>query len=410
MIKKTLTVLLMEDNPEYAGLVERWLSPVNDIEFVLNWTDSLVAGLNRLAKGGVDAILLDLGLPDSHGIGTLTTVKMHASGVPIIILSGDDTQSLALQMVQEGAQDYIVKSACSSELLIKALQYAVGRSSHKTRDTASDKGTVIGVMGAKGGVGATTFACNVAVELRRQTGQATLLADLDVNAGLVSFLMKTEGEYSILDAVANIHRLDRSFWDGIVARGPDGVDIVRSPNLLGVDDADVRKIQHVLTLIRTFYHWTVLDLGRMTGLSLSLLDKVNELYLVTMGSVPALYEAKRTIGTLLKAGFEADRLRLIVNQVSTTQQFSGSELGRLFGVPVYAKLPGAAQELDDACAQGKPIGGNSEYGVQVARLARKIAGLPEEASGGPLAQLRSLAGKFRKNNNKDVAATTLTKQ
>jgi hypothetical protein len=88
--------------------------------------------------------------------------------------------------------------------------------------------------------------------------------------------MNTEAEYSILDAVANIHRLDRSFWDGIVAHGPGGVDIVRSPNLLGVDDADVRKIQHVLTLIRTFYHWTVLDLGRMTGLSLSLLDKVND--------------------------------------------------------------------------------------------------------------------------------------
>jgi Flp pilus assembly CpaE family ATPase len=412
MIKKTLTVLLMEDNPEYAALVERWLSPANDIEFVLNWTDSLMAGLNRLAKGGVDAILLDLGLPDSHGLGTFTTAKTHASGVPIIILSGDDTESLALQMVQQGAQDYIVKSACSSEILVKALQYAVGRSSHKTSgETAADQGTVIAVMGAKGGVGATTFACNLAIELHRQTDQAALLADLDLNAGLVSFLMNTEAEYSILDAVANIHRLDRSFWDRIVAQGPGGVDIVRSPNLLGVDDADVRKIQHVLTLIRTFYRWTVLDLGRMTGLSLSLLDKVSELYLVTTESVPALYEAKKTIGALIKAGLEADRLRLIVNHVAATQEFSGSELGRLFGVPVYAKLPGAAQELDDALTQGKLLGVNSAYRVQIASLARKVAGLPEEKSGGPLAQLRSLAGKFRKNNNnKDVAATTLTRQ
>jgi pilus assembly protein CpaE len=73
-------------------------------------------------------------------------------------------------------------------------------------------------MGAKGGVGTTTFACNLALELRRQADQRVLVANLDVNAGLVSFLMNTGMEHSILDAVANIHRLDHSFWNGIVAR------------------------------------------------------------------------------------------------------------------------------------------------------------------------------------------------
>jgi Flp pilus assembly CpaE family ATPase len=407
-IKNVLTVLLIEDSPEYAELVQRWLSPRNGVEFILNWTDSLGAGLDRLARGGIDVILLDLGLPDSQGLGTFTTAKIRSSGVPIIVLSGADTESLALQMVQQGAQDYIVKSACNSDVLIKTLQYAVVRSSQRaTEDIASDQGNLIGVMGAKGGVGATTFACNLAVELRRQTDQATLLADLDVNAGLVNFLMSTEAEYSILDAVANLHRLDLSCWDGIVAHGPGGVDIVQSPNLLGVDDAHVRKIQHVLAPIRSFYRWTVLDLGRMTHLSLSLLGRVSELYLVTTESVPALYEAKRAIGGLIEAGFEADRLRIIVNQVSTTLGFSGSELGRLFGVPVFAKLPGAAQELHDACTQRKLLSASCEYRLQVARLARKVAGLPEEIPGGTVSQLRSLAGKFRRNN-KDVAVTTRT--
>ena len=100
--------------------------------------------MNRLARGGVDAVLLDLGLPDSHGLETFNRAKMHASGVPIVILSGSDTESLALHMVQQGAQDYIIKSACDSKLLVKALQYAVGRSSQKVpEDSASDRGTII---------------------------------------------------------------------------------------------------------------------------------------------------------------------------------------------------------------------------------------------------------------------------
>jgi Flp pilus assembly CpaE family ATPase len=177
-----------------------------------------------------------------------------------------------------------------------------------------------------------------------------------------------------------------------------------SPNLLGVERREVGQIQDVLTLIRMFYRWTVLDLGRVASLSLSLLPKVSELYLVTTVSVPALHEAKRTIGVLMRAGLEPDHLRLIVNQVGT-QEFSGSELTRLFGVPVYAKLPGAARELDDACIRGQLLGTNSDYRTQVAGVARKIAGLPAEMSGGPVAHLRSFASKFRRSN-KDVAAAT----
>lgn len=125
MTNKTLTVLLIEDSLEYVELIRRWLSTKSDIQFVLDWASSLSAGLTRLAKGGVDAILLDLGLPDSRGPGTFDAVKTRASGVPIVILSAEDTESLALQMVQQGAQDYIIKSACSRDQLVKALRYAV---------------------------------------------------------------------------------------------------------------------------------------------------------------------------------------------------------------------------------------------------------------------------------------------
>jgi DNA-binding NarL/FixJ family response regulator len=76
----------------------------------------------------VDVILLDLGLPGSKGLETFTTARMQASGIPIVVLSGGDTESLALEMVRRGSQDYLVKSACDGETLAKALQYAVARS------------------------------------------------------------------------------------------------------------------------------------------------------------------------------------------------------------------------------------------------------------------------------------------
>jgi len=396
-MKKTLTVLLSEDSPDYAALVQQWLSLRAEIAFVLNWTDTLQAGLNRLKLGGVDVILLDLGLPDSSGLETFTRTRLQASGVPMILLSGDDSQQLALQLVQDGAQDYIVKGSCNGDSLAKAIQYAVVRNSSRAEKTAvemaSDQATLIGVMGVKGGVGSTTIACNLAVELRRQTEKKTLLMDLDLDGGMVGFLMNAESDYSVTDATANMDRLDVSFWEGIVAHCDGDLDVLRSPSTPGAAMPSAENLRQVLGLIRKQYHWVVIDMGRPSAFSLSLLDKLAELFLVTTTSVPALYEAKRAVDALRQTGFEGDRMKLIVNQLSKPQGISGSELDRLFGVPVYATFSAASKALHDACVQKKLLGRNSEFRLQMAGLARKLAGLPPEKLKSRVSQMFSFSEK-----------------
>jgi response regulator RpfG family c-di-GMP phosphodiesterase len=77
--KRTLTVLLIEDSPQYAHLVQHWLSDsAEGTGFLLNWTDSLAAGISRLERGGVDVILLDLGLPDCNGIESYRQTRARA--------------------------------------------------------------------------------------------------------------------------------------------------------------------------------------------------------------------------------------------------------------------------------------------------------------------------------------------
>jgi len=390
---------LIEDNAEYAELVQRWLSQREDATFILNWTDSLMEGMNSLTLGGVDVILLDLGLPDSDGLNTFTTIKTFAPGVPIIILSASDSESLALRLVQEGAQDYLLKSSCNSDSLAKAIQYAlvryVGPAPREGAPRLADPTRVIGVIGAKGGVGATTVAVNLALELRRQTAEKTLLADLDMHSGLISFLMNLQSGSSIADAVENYQRLDAMVWQGIAVRGPDELDIVRSPGLLGESELNSDRLRHVLTLIRPFYRHIVVDLGRLNRISSLLLDRVNEVFLVTTTGVTALYEAKRTITALRKAEFEGDRLRLIVSQHNNPQGYTGTDLDRVFGIPVFARLPDASRELNESVVRGKMLAENSEYRVQMAALARKLAGLPEKPVKGTVSQLLSFVEKLR---------------
>ena len=125
--KPKLTVLLIEDNPGDARLLQVMLAEVPAAPFALERADRLSTGLERLDKGGIDLVLLDLSLPDSGGIDTFVRAHEHAPHVPLIVLSGLDDEDFAIKTVQEGAQDYLVKGRYDSHLLVRAMRYAVER-------------------------------------------------------------------------------------------------------------------------------------------------------------------------------------------------------------------------------------------------------------------------------------------
>lgn len=123
----TINVLLVEDNPADARLVKECLSEAAGALFHLEYADGLATGASRLVRGGVDVVLLDLGLPDSQGLDTFHEFRARQPGVPIVVLSGATDEDLAVAAVEAGAQDYLVKGAASSQVLTRALRYAIER-------------------------------------------------------------------------------------------------------------------------------------------------------------------------------------------------------------------------------------------------------------------------------------------
>ncbi len=120
-------VLLIEDNPGDARLLREMLVEIGDAPFKLEWVDQLSKGLDRLTGGDIDAVLLDLSLPDSQGLDTFIQVHTQAPHIPITVLTGLDDTTLAVKAVREGAQDYLVKGKIDGNLLARAIRYAIER-------------------------------------------------------------------------------------------------------------------------------------------------------------------------------------------------------------------------------------------------------------------------------------------
>ncbi len=125
--EQCIKVLLIEDNEDDAELIRRILLKGISVSIDMERTDRLSSALERLAAEPFDAVLSDLGLPDSKGIGTFSRIHTKYPDTPIIVLSGLSDEELAIKAVQSGAQDYFVKGHVDGDLLGRSIRYAIER-------------------------------------------------------------------------------------------------------------------------------------------------------------------------------------------------------------------------------------------------------------------------------------------
>ena len=187
-----IRALLIEDNPGDARLIREMLREASaaHASVDLMHSDRLAAGLERLASGGTDVVLLDLSLPDSHGLETFARAHAATPTTPIVVLSGSDDEDLAVRAVQEGAQDYLVKGRVDGGTILRSIRYAIERGRleaarrqlERQRDeffssVSHDLRTPVAAIKAAVGVVLANEPANMPAALHRLLGNIDLAAD-----------------------------------------------------------------------------------------------------------------------------------------------------------------------------------------------------------------------------------------
>lgn len=127
MENKPIKILIIEDDPDFIFTVKERLKASKDLTFEVESSDSVSNGLKRLQAGGVDLILLDLNLRDSKGFNTLAWVTKRTEHIPIIVLTGEYDESIGLETLKRGAQDYLLKGQIDAHTLTRSIRYALER-------------------------------------------------------------------------------------------------------------------------------------------------------------------------------------------------------------------------------------------------------------------------------------------
>jgi pilus assembly protein CpaE len=281
-----------------------------------------------------------------------------------------------LQAMRVGVNEFIAEPLSAADFL-GAVESAVG---YQLAPVAPGK--VLAFIGAKGGVGTTTLAVNVATALAAGKSRPVLMVDLHIGShGDAALLLGVEPRFSIVDALENINRLDAAYLKSLIVHSKSGVDVLASPERPSLRHPDGTQVRHLVQRLAELYPCVVLDVPRSDFATIDALDALSSAILVVNQELPTVRRAAE-IGGLLRQRYGKDRVGTVVSRYDARADIGQDDIQRVVGLPVWATLPSDYRKVLAAANAGRPLvtDNHSRLATSVTQLAQKLGGTPRPAA------------------------------
>jgi pilus assembly protein CpaE len=338
-----------------------------------------------------DVILLSLEEPIARPLRTIEILTVAKPNAGIVVVSSINDREVMRKAMRAGARDFLNKPSSPEE--VQRALLAVYDSEQKKQilsEPESQKslhtGEVLVLFGAKGGIGKTTIAVNLAAAIANETKQRVALVDMDVQMGDVALLLSVVPERSVVDAAVNADRLAPDFLSSLLYTDRSGVRVLPAP-ATPEDSADLTAVQIgqiIEALSRTFDYVVVDTSPVLNDINLTILEKATLILLMTTPELPSLKRTKISLGLLLKSwNFSEEHIKLIVNYPYAHNGVMLSDIETTLDYPIFWKVPYDANVAQSVKA-GRPCletKQNSRFSRNVLELARAVCGLSQPARG-----------------------------
>ena len=328
--------------------------------------------------GSPEALLVDV-RNDRSILAQVGAIKRRYPSMGIAIVAKVLAPELMLESMRAG-----VTEAISEPLTSAAIQAAIGRV--MVHQTVPVQSRVYAIIGAKGGVGATTIAVNLAAALARVLDDS-LLVDLNFAAGDAGVFLGVEPRFTIAEALENTHRLDEAFLRGLVVRSRAGLDLLGSSPRIAPGTIEGVRLRMLLEFVTRYYHSVVLDVPRMDASLLSSLDSASGIFVVVNHELPTLRSAHRLVTTLRQR--YGDRVGVVVNRSDKGAEIGVDDIEKTVGLKIAHIFPNDYRQAVAAINKGQPLAESLQGRLPESfhAFARQLAGSTapgpaREANGG----------------------------
>jgi pilus assembly protein CpaE len=336
------------------------------------WTSDLTS-LLQADTAQPDIVLIDV-RGQNRLPSPLALLKRKHPSINVILIASAIDGSLMLEAMRAGVNECVAEPLAQTEMTA-AVNRLLGQ-----RTTAAS-GSVFAFVGAKGGVGTTTMAVNVATSLANPSAGRALLIDLHLVYGDAAVFLGADARFSIVDAVENLHRFDGAFFNSLLARTVSGVDLLASADRPSGNPIDPKRLASVVEFAATQYPYTVLDVPRSDATALDSLDQASTIVVVANQELATVTNAGR-MSAALRARYRKAKVMTVINRRDRRSEIGHQDIERAVGGAISFQVPSDYRRALDAIHKGRPLAldNHNELAASFKALAQELAGVKRERS------------------------------
>ncbi len=311
----------------------------------------------------------------------IRTIELIHGSIPDVTIFAIGELSQPMNIVsamRAGAREFLDYSS-SREALVEAFARFSATLSRAQR--SASKARVFTFLNAKGGAGATTTAVNTAVALQETHGRVVLVDFAPI--GHAALQLNLKPQFSIVDALQNLHRMDGSLLDGLMTPYRNGLHLLAGAQQPHSSLPTSSELARLFDLLVSQYHFVVLDCsGRMDATTHMICELSNAVLLVAQTDVVSLWSANK-IHDFLQDGAARDRLRIVLNRFKKIPGFTDEDVEKTTNTKVLWKVPNNFQVIGPAIDKGSPVAAqsNQEIARSYHSLAAELAGATTTSEG-----------------------------
>jgi pilus assembly protein CpaE len=372
-----LTAVVVGSDRSSTGALRAALQATGLVYSVREW--DLLAENHPLPGEAIpDVVWLDL--PRDAGIyfSFAARLRQLRPGIQIVACSDSPEPSLLMQAMRSGVQEFIPKPI-SAETVRDALE----RFAEIKGDGGKEPDKLIVVMGSKGGVGTSTVAVNLGVQLTQITKKRVLLLDFGRPLGHVSLLLDLQPRFTLRDAVENLERLDEHFLSGLVTRHHTGLEILAGTSRPEEwQKISLAALGGVARVAQGGFDHVLVDAGVVDPSEWSpILHTARSILLVAEPTLLSLWTLERYISTMESVDLNPSSIHVVINRWRRNDDKALQNVEERLHRPIAARLPNDYRQVSDSVTQGMPLTGSSSNPLIVCyrQLASELLKEPAES-------------------------------
>jgi pilus assembly protein CpaE len=369
--KEKIRLLIVDDIPETRENLRKLLFFESDIDVVGAATNG-EEGIQMAVELQPDIVLMDINMPGVDGITASERISQQVPFCQIIMMSVQGEADYLRRSMLAGAREFLIKPFSSDELVSSIRRvYQLGATRRQAMPvmtqapagagaaaaaTLQEKGKIVTVFSAKGGVGCSTIAVNVAIALQQNAASKVALVDTSLQFGDVGVLLNLYASRTVADLVSHIDELDNELINDIFIAHSSGIKALLAPPRPEVaDTVTPALVTDVLERLRTMFDIIIVDTSSvLDDLVLSVMDISDKIMVVTTPEIPAIKNAKLLFEVTEALEYERERIMFILNKVDKRINIRAEDIESNIKYKIEAQLPLDERSVTTAVNQGVP--------------------------------------------------------